>query len=122
MMTDAAKETGSRRVYSPAVDIIKRREDIEVVADMPGVDETTLEVTVEKNVLTIYGRVAQDRPDEAKMAYSEYGVGDYKRVFTISDEIDRERILAKVKDGVLRLTLPKAEAAKTRKVPVKAAD
>ena len=121
-MTDVTRDLSDRRVYSPAVDIIKRKEDIEVIADMPGVDEATVDVTVEKNVLTIYGRAAAESHEKFCAARSEYGVGDYRRVFTVSDEIDREKIRASLKNGVLRITLPKAEAVKTRKVEVRAAD
>ena len=121
MMTEATRET-ARRLYTPAVDIIKRQDDIEVVADMPGVDEKTLDVTVEKNILTVFGKVVQEEPENVKLTASEYGVGDYKRAFAISDEIDRSRISASVRNGILRITLPKAEEVKTRKVQVTAAD
>jgi HSP20 family molecular chaperone IbpA len=87
---------------------------------MPGVDEKSTDITLEKNVLTIYGRVEADVPENHRLCCSEYGVGDYQRVFTLSDEVDGEKIQAVVKNGVLRLVMPKAEAAKTRKIPVKA--
>jgi HSP20 family molecular chaperone IbpA len=120
-MTETERET-VRRLYTPAVDIIKRQDDIEIVADLPGVDEKSLDVTVEKNVLTIYGKVAEEGPEDVKLTASEYGVGDYKRVFTISDEIDPGRIRAALQNGVLRVTLPKAEEVKSRKVQVTTAE
>lgn len=117
-------ETGERtracRIYSPQVDIIERHEDIVVIADMPGVDEKSVDITLEKNVLTIYGRVDFEAPKDHRPALSEYGIGDYHRVFTLSDEVDRDKIQATVKNGVLKLVMPKAEAAKTRKIPIKA--
>lgn len=117
-------ETGERtrtsRIYAPQVDIIERKDDIVVIADMPGVDEKSVDITLEKNVLTIYGRVEAYVPENHKHYISEYGIGDYQRVFTLSDEVDREKIHATVKNGVLRLVMPKAETIKTRKIPIKA--
>jgi HSP20 family molecular chaperone IbpA len=132
-MTDTAKElqkkeaaspegverTRPRKVYTPAVDILERKDDIIVTADMPGVDEKTVDVTLEKNVLTIAGSVDTILPDSHRLLQAEYGVGDYQRAFTISEEVDRDRIHATVKNGVLRLVLPKAAAAKTRKIEVR---
>lgn len=133
-MTEATKEiqkkeaeapqgverTRPHRVYTPDVDILERKDDIVVTADMPGVDEKTVDITLEKNILTIYGRVEPEIPENHRLAYSEYGIGDYQRAFTLSEEVDREKIQATVKNGVLRLVLPKAEVAKTRKIAVKA--
>lgn len=115
-----AERTRSKRLYTPAVDIIEGKESLLLIADMPGVDENSVDITLEKNILTLYGRVDQDVPGGHRLITSEYGIGDYERSFTLSDEIDRDRIEATVKNGVLRLTLPKAETAKTRKIPVTA--
>ncbi|MEJ2696341.1 MAG: Hsp20/alpha crystallin family protein [Candidatus Sulfobium sp.] len=112
------ERTRATKVYTPSVDIIERKDDNIVVADMPGVDEKSVDVTLEKNVLTIYGRVEPAIPENHRLVVSEYNIGDYQRVFTISDEIDREGIRASVNNGVLRLTLPKAEIVKTRKIEV----
>jgi HSP20 family molecular chaperone IbpA len=106
-------------VYTPDVDIIERKDDIIVMADMPGVDENSVDITLEKNVLTIYGKVDAEIPEQHRLWLSEYGIGDYQRTFTLSDEVDRNRIQATVKNGVLRLILPKAEEVKTRKIAVK---
>lgn len=114
------ERTRPHKVYTPDVDIVERKDDIMVTADLPGVDEKTLDITLEKNLLTIYGRVESAVPERHRLAYSEYGVGDYQRTFTLSDEVDKEKIQATMKNGVLRLILPKAEAAKTRKITVSA--
>jgi len=117
-------ETGERtrasRIYAPQVDIIERKDYIVIIADMPGVDEKSVDITLEKNVLTIYGRVDAYAPENHKNFLSEYGIGDYQRVFTLSDEVDRDKIQATVKNGVLKLVMPKAETIKTRKIPIKA--
>ena len=91
-----------------------------VVANMPGVDESSVDITLEKNLLTIKGYVDAVVPEGYTLAYAEYEVGDYERSFTLSDEIDREHIEAEVKDGVLHLRLPKAEPVMARKIAVKA--
>jgi len=117
-MEKGVEHTRATRVFTPTVDIVEHKNDIVVLADMPGVDEKSVDITLEKELLTIYGRVEPEVPKNHKLAIAEYGVGDYKRTFTISNEIDRDHIQASVKDGVLKLVLPKAEGAKTRKIPV----
>jgi HSP20 family protein len=117
---ERVERTRATRVYTPEVDIIERKNDILVLADMPGVDETSVDVTLEKNIVTIYGRVQPEVPEGGAPVHVEYGLGDYERTFTLSDEIDRDKIKATVKNGTLRLLLPKAETAKTRKIQVTA--
>ena len=117
---DSGERTRACRIYSPQVDIVERKEEIVVIADMPGVDEKSLDITLEKNVLTIYGKVDVYIPKDHRLILSEYGIGDYQRVFTLSEEIDRNKIQATVKNGVLKLVMPIAESAKTRKIPIKA--
>ena len=110
----------SRRVFIPAVDIYENNDAVVLVADMPGADEKTVDVTLEKNVLTISAAVEPDTVDGYRIVYGEYGTGDYRRSFAVSDEIDGNRIVATVKNGVLRLTLPKAEKVKAKKIAVRA--
>ncbi|HOW56241.1 MAG TPA: Hsp20/alpha crystallin family protein, partial [Syntrophorhabdaceae bacterium] len=89
-------------------------------ADMPGVNEDSIDVTLEDNILTIYGRVKWEIPEKMKLTHAEYGIGDYQRIFTISGEIDREKIRATVKNGVLRLVMPKNDTTRMRKINVRA--
>ena len=117
---EKAERTRQSKAYLPDVDIIERKDDIVILADMPGVDETSVNVTLEKNVLAINGKVDFDPPKDHRLAVREYGVGDFERSFTISNEIDRDRIQASVKNGLLRLVLPKAAAAKPRTIQVQA--
>jgi HSP20 family molecular chaperone IbpA len=117
---DRIERTWEASVYTPQVDIVEKKEEIVVFADMPGVDEKSVDINLEKNVLSIFGKVDDESIKDHKRAYAEYGVGDFERVFTLSDEIDRDRIQATVKNGVLKLVLPKAEAMKSRKITVKA--
>lgn len=116
-----AERTRTGRVFKPAVDIYETGEAVVLLVDMPGVNESSVDVTLEKNVLTIYGGVQPQQTEGYSLVYSEYGVGDYQRSFTISNQVDWERIEGTVKDGVLRLTLPKHGPAETKKIAVKSA-
>jgi HSP20 family molecular chaperone IbpA len=115
-----AERTRDRRVYVPLVDIVERDQVLHLVADLPGVDEQGVEILIEKNVLTLRGRVGEEAPAGFQLRYEEYGVGDYERTFTLPNEIDREAIKATLKDGVLRVTLPKLQPQATRRVLVTA--
>jgi len=114
-----AERTRARACFVPRADIYETDDRIVVVADMPGVDENSVDITLENNILTISGYVEPVEPENYSLAYAEYRVGDYQRSFTLSDQIDQDRIEATVKDGVLRLHLPKAGPA-ARKIAVKA--
>lgn len=103
--------------YSPAVDIFETGETLSVVADLPGVQKDNLEVDVKEDVLTIVGHVEQAN-ESYKPLYREYGIGGYRRKFNLSDKIDQSKISAELKDGVLTLTLPKAERLKPRRVEI----
>ncbi len=118
-MTPYEERTRQRRVYVPRADIYETRDDVVVTADVPGVDEKSVDITLEKNVLTINAYPADYQPEGYSLVYSEYGVGDYQRRFVISNEIDQEKIEASVKNGVLHLRLPKAGPAKARKISVR---
>jgi len=110
-----------RRIFVPKADIYETKENIVLLVDMAGVNEKSVDITLEKNLLTIHGSVDNEMVDGHSLAYAEYRVGDYQRSFTLSNEIDRERINASVKDGLLRLVLPKVETAKVKKISVTAA-
>lgn len=114
------ERTRSRKVFLPKVDIYETGDSIVLIADMPGVDENHVDMTLEKNVLTIAGTVVPPTFPGYSAAYAEYDVGDYQRAFTLSDEVDRDRIDARVRNGVLRVTLHKAEPVKARKIAIKA--
>jgi len=107
-----------RGVYLPRVDVYETKDAIVLLADMPGVDDKSVDITLEKDVLTIRGSVAANGLKDHGIYYAEYGVGDYERAFSISDEVDREHISAKVKDGLLNVLLPKIENAKVKKIAV----
>lgn len=120
-MPEGVEHTRACHVYAPNVDILDAEGEILLAVDMPGVDEKSVDITLEKNVLTIHGAVEIDIPEKFRPAREEYCVGDYERKFTISQEVDSDGIKASVKDGVLRVTLPKSDKAKTKKIAVSAA-
>ncbi|MFN2157308.1 MAG: Hsp20/alpha crystallin family protein [Anaerolineae bacterium] len=113
------ERTRDRLAFVPRVDIYETDDTIVVVADMPGVDESSLDITLENNELTINGYVEPMQPEDYSLTYAEYREGDYVRSFRLSDEIDREGIEATLKNGVLCLNLPKVKEARTRKIEVK---
>jgi HSP20 family protein len=115
---EGVERTRERRAYVPRSDIYETGDAIVIVSDVPGVDESTLDIVLEKNVLTISGYADVAAPEELSLVYAEYESGDYERRFSLSDQFDQERIEATVKDGVLRVTLPKASPAKARRISV----
>ncbi len=115
------ERTRNRKVFVPKVDIIETDGAIELIADMPGVDEKNIDIDLEKGILTITGVIEPEQYKDQRLVYAEYEIGDYQRSFSISDTIDQDKIEASAKDGVLRLMLPKVEPAKARKIKVNAA-
>lgn len=108
-----------RAVYLPQADIFETDDNYYLVMDMPGVDEETIDITLDKNTLTINGYTNVQDPEGYSLAKAEYATGDYERSFRVTDQINREDIEASYENGVLRLILPKAEEAKARKIAVK---
>jgi HSP20 family protein len=108
------------RTYQPEVDIYENADGLWLWADMPGVNEKNINVHLADGVLTIEGDVSIDDYKELNPLYTEYNVGNYQRRFSISNDIDTDRIEARVTNGVLELRLPKAERAKPRKIAVTA--
>lgn len=98
-----------RQEYVPAVDILDSEGETSLILDMPGVDFESVDITVEKNVLTIKGKPKEEMFDGKTLVYSEYGIGDFERSFTLSDDLDKEGISATMKDGVLQVKIPKSK-------------
>lgn len=107
-----------RWLRTPPIDIFETEQGLVLRADLPGVTSETLELQVQDNKLTLFGRVESDLPGAVRLAHQEYHVGDFLRSFILSDDVDHDRIAAKLNDGVLELTLPRAAKAKPRKIQV----
>ena len=106
-------------VFTPAVDIFETEKEISLLADMPGVKAKDLTIDLRDNVLTIAGDIAPFENVDEHDLFIEYEVGKYYRQFTLSEVIAQDKIDAKLSDGVLRLTLPKAEKAIPKKITVR---
>lgn len=118
---NGGEATRTRPTWRPRADIYETDDSVVVLAEMPGVAPDGTEVTLERQVLTIRGRIPEVAHEGYRQVYAEYGEGDYERVFTISEHVDRDGIKATQKDGVLTLVLPKAAAAKPRRIEVRTA-
>jgi HSP20 family protein len=119
LVKEEAERTRECRCFVPRTDIYEAGDDIILALDMPGINENAFEITLEKDILNVKGYVEVEDPDDYTLTLSEYETGDYERSFRVSDAIAKDKIEAVYKDGVLRLTLPKAEQAKARKIAVK---
>ena len=115
----SAERTRWGKIFSPAIDIIETDNELKIYADMPGVDQKTIDITIDQGVLTIQGNVDSAALDEYELVYQEFDIGDFQRSFRLADSVDQEKISANYKEGVLELILPKAEKAKPRKIEVK---
>jgi HSP20 family molecular chaperone IbpA len=114
----AVERTSTWPVYAPRCDIFENHDGLVLLADMPGVDEKSIAIDLESGVLTITGKVSEEQYPGRELAYREYRMGDFERSFTLSDEVDTDKIEATIKNGVLQVFLPKMEKAKPRKIAV----
>lgn len=105
------------RYLPPPVDIYESEEGLVLLADLPGVSPSDLKVRLEDNILTI--QASPKHLVEAEPLEREFELVNFFRQFQLSDEVDQERISATLNHGVLRLSLPRAEKAKPREIPVK---
>nr|WP_261378785.1 Hsp20/alpha crystallin family protein [Cupriavidus gilardii] len=103
----------------PRVDVSEDATGITLVADLPGVPRDALQVRVDNDSLTIEGEIRQQMPEGLEPVYAEVQVARYKRVFTLSRELDSGAIDAALKDGVLNLRIPKQAHAQPRRIEVK---
>ena len=119
LVQEETERTRECRCFAPRTDIYEVEDEIILALDMPGINENAFEITLEKNILNVKGYAQIEDADEYTLTLAEYETGDYERSFRVSDAIAKDKIEAVYKDGVLRLTLPKAEQAKARKIAVK---
>jgi len=117
-LSTTAEQTWSGPVFNPAVDILENDSAITVLADMPGVCAEDLKVDLFENVLTLTGPVQAPETEAETEVHREYRSGTFFRQFSLAETIDQSRIEAKLEAGVLRLRLPKVEAAKPRRITV----
>ncbi|HUQ72168.1 MAG TPA: Hsp20/alpha crystallin family protein [Planctomycetaceae bacterium] len=105
-------------VFTPPIDIFETDDGLVLLADLPGVTAETLELQVQDNKLTLFGRVSEQAPQDARLLHGEYQVGHFLRSFILSDEVDHERISAKLNLGVLEVMLPRIKRGEPRRIQV----
>ena len=115
-----AEQTRPGLVFAPEVDIFETDNKITLLADMPGVAVDSVNIDLQDGVLTVTGDVKPWEEADETDVLVEFEIGKYYRQFTLSDTIDQTNIDAKLENGVLRLTLPKAEKAVPRQITVTA--
>jgi HSP20 family protein len=113
-----AEQTRPGVVFTPAVDIFESEEQITLLADMPGVASDGVTIDLQDDELKLKGEVEAQGSDSETYLLREYETGRFHRHFSLSDRIDQSKISATMKDGLLRLVLPKVEKAKPRKIEV----
>jgi HSP20 family protein len=119
-VTSQAEQTMSGLLFTPEVDIFETDTEITLLADIPGVSPDGLDIDLRENTLTIIGNIEPFKGADEEHVLIEYETGKYYRQFTISQVIDQEKINADLKDGVLRLKMPKARKAVPRKIAINA--
>jgi HSP20 family molecular chaperone IbpA len=107
-----------RWVRTPPIDIFEVDEGLVLRADLPGVSPENLELQVQDNRLTLLGRIESPAPAEAELIHQEYHVGHFMRSFILSDDVDHDRISAKLANGVLEVVLPRTPSAQPRRINV----
>ncbi|MEX2113037.1 MAG: Hsp20/alpha crystallin family protein [Pirellulales bacterium] len=115
-----AERTRTGQWFRPPVDIVEKADELLLIADLPGAASESIDIDFNDGLLTIEGAVAGRYDEKMNALLAEYGVGNFHRAFRVSEQIDSNRIHAEFTNGVLTVHLPKAEAAKPRKIQVQA--
>ena len=115
--TKSMEEMNEKKVKAPLVDIYENKEEIVLVADMPGIDPDSLDVSFEKDELQINGTV-EKKEENVNYSVRESLPYDYYRAFKLPKGLNYSKVKAEYKDGVLKLSIPKDEDNKTHKVKV----
>jgi HSP20 family protein len=108
-------------VFRPEVDILEKEDAFVIHADLPGASDQTVDVRLDKGVLTLEAGFTDEVQESANALHSEYQLGSYYRQFRVSEKIDAAGVSAKMKDGVLELVLPKTAQHQARRIDVRAA-
>ena len=104
--------------FVPATDIVEMEDGVHIFMDLPGVGPDNLSIDLEEDEVTIRGESRYTPQDGGRTLHSEFRAVNFQRTFTLSDMVERDQITASLKDGVLNLFLPKAEAMKPRRIPI----
>jgi HSP20 family molecular chaperone IbpA len=112
------EELASQVVFTPPIDIFETPDGLVLQADLPGVAPDSIELQVQDNKLSLFGRVTSSIPADARLIHQEYQVGHFLRSFILSDEVDHERITAKLNQGVLEVVLPRLPKPEPRRIQI----
>ncbi|MFC1681768.1 Hsp20/alpha crystallin family protein [Pseudomonadota bacterium] len=115
---EKGEKTEVGRFFVPQTDVYESADALSITMDMPGVQKDRVSIDLDKNVLTVTGRLDFSNYEDLKPIYTEYNVGNFTRSFSLSNKIDKEGISARMEDGVLELHLPKVQEAAARKIEV----
>jgi HSP20 family protein len=122
--TEVSRQADTARneaALMPPVDVIEDAQGITLYADLPGVPKDKLDLHVDADTITIQGMVSLDVPDGVEVTHAEVSLPQFRRVFTLSKELDSGKVAAEFQNGVLKLRIPKAEHAQPRKVKIQVA-
>jgi|SRR5688572_22035632 HSP20 family protein len=114
------ENAGELPTLTPPTDVYETADAYTMLLEMPGADPESLDVTLDKQMLTVSARATPWNPPNFTLVYGEYQLGNYERAFSLSDQIDEENIDAVFELGVLRLKLPKSKQSRAKKISVKA--
>ena len=117
-LTPAEERTEAGKFFSPYTDIHETEKAVTVTMEVPGVSKSSIDIQLEKGVLTVKGAIDSTRYESVQPLYTEYNVGNFVRTFTVSPKVDAANISATVADGVLTIELPKAKEAIARRIAV----
>jgi len=118
-LAQTEERTEAGKFFSPYTDIHETERAVTVSMEMPGVDKSSIDIRLDKGVLTVKGTIDGTKYESLRPIYSEYNVGNFVRTFTVSTKIDSAGISAAAADGVLTIELPKAAEAVTKRITVK---
>ena len=118
-LAQTEERTEAGKFFSPYTDIHETERAVVVSMEMPGVDRNSIDIRLDKGVLTVKGSIDGKKYESLRPIYSEYNVGNFVRTFTVSTRIDGGAISASVTDGVLTIELPKAAEAVAKRISVK---
>ena len=117
-LSEKTEKTEAGRYYAAPTDIYETSDALFITMDMPGVQKDQMDINLEKNILTVSGKIDFSNYKDLKPIYTEYNIGNFSRSFTLSSEIDKDNISAKVDNGVLELYLPKHKGAAAKKIEI----
>ena len=117
-LTQAEERTEAGKFFSPYADIHETERAVVVTMEMPGVAKSSIDIQLDKGVLTVKGSIDSTKYESVRPLYTEYNVGNFVRTFTVSPKVDAAGISAAVADGVLTIELPKAKEALARRIAV----